>query len=173
MGIDEVAVLLIHRADDLPGLRLAAAVAPEALLQLALHPVAHLIPAYFGQPGHVVLHLRRVLGEGVQQPLQVGGDQDVHGGGNGVVEGAVPVVDALPEEFGEHIVAVGGTDQLVDGQAHLPGIVGSQDVAEVAGGDAHIHRLALGDLLVPDQIAVGGDIVDDLGQHPAPVDGVG
>ena len=163
---------LEHGPDDPLGLLVVAKVPLEPLLQPVLNTAAHLVPARLGQLGHVLPHLRRVLGQGQQQPLQVGGDQDVHGGGHGVVKLPVPVVDPLPEEFGEHVVAVGGADQLVDGQAHLFGVVGGQDVAEVAGGNADIHRLAGGNLLVPEQIAVGGDVVDDLRQHPAPVDGV-
>ncbi len=89
------------------------------------------------------------------------------------MEGAVAVIAAGADEVSEHIVAVGGADQPVDRDPHLPGIVGGQDVAEVSCGDADVHRLVWLDLLVPQQVAVGGDIINDLGQHPAPVDGVG
>ena len=123
---------------------------------------------------HVALHLRVVLaGEVEQQPLQVAGHQDVHGGAHGGVEGPVLVVHAGAEEVRQHVVAVGGADQLVHRQAHALGVVGRQDVAEVAGGHAEVHLVAHGQLAVPDQVAVGGDIVDHLGQDAAPVDGVG
>ena len=89
------------------------------------------------------------------------------------MEGAVAVIAAGADEVSEHIVAVGGADQPVDRDPHLPGVVGGQNVAEVSCGDADVHRLVWLDLLVPQQVAVGGDIINDLGQHPAPVDGVG
>ena len=173
MGINQIAVSAVRLPDHPLGFPVVAAVALEALLQLVLNPVAHLIPAHIAEPGHVVLHLRRVPGEGVEQPLQIGGDENIHRGGHGVVERPVPVVDAGAQEVGEHIVAVGGADQLVDGQAHFAGVESGQNIAEIAGRHTDIYTLTGGNLFVPQQVAVGRDIVDDLRQDPAPVDGVG
>ena len=114
MGVDEVVVLLINAADHGLGLRVVAEIASEPLLQLLPHPVADLIGPGGGQLGHVVLHLLVILGQRQQEPLQVAGDQDVHGGRDGVVEGAVAVIAAGADEVSEHIVAVGGADQPVD-----------------------------------------------------------
>lgn len=94
VGVDEVVVLLINAADHGLGLRVVAEIASEPLLQLLPHPVADLIGPGGGQLGHVVLHLLVILGQRQQEPLQVAGDQDVHGGRDGVVEGAVAVIAA-------------------------------------------------------------------------------
>ena len=89
------------------------------------------------------------------------------------MERTVLVVHAGAEEVRQHIVAVGGADQLPNRQSHALCVVGRQDVAEVAGGHTEVHLVAHAELPVPDQVAVGGDIVDHLGQDAAPVDGVG
>ena len=89
------------------------------------------------------------------------------------MEGPVPVIDTGAEEIRQHIVAVGGADQLIYRQTHTLRIVRCQNVAEVAGGDAEVHLVSHGESAVPHQIAVGGDVVDHLGQDTAPVDGVG
>ena len=89
------------------------------------------------------------------------------------MEGPVPVIDAGAEEIRQHVVAVGGADQPVYRQAHALCVVRCQNVAEVAGGNAEVHLVPHGESAVPHQIAVGGDVVDHLGQDTAPVDGVG
>jgi predicted AAA+ superfamily ATPase len=58
------------------------------------------------------------------------------------MERTVLVVHAGAEEVRQHIVAVGGADQLLDGHPHVPGVVGRQDVAEIARGHTHVHRVA-------------------------------
>ena len=89
------------------------------------------------------------------------------------MEGPVAVIDPGADKVGEHVVAVGGADELPHRQAHPLGVVAGEDVAEVARGHAEVHLLPQLDLPGPQQVAVGGDIVDDLGQDAAPVDGVG
>ena len=84
-----------------------------------------------------------------------------------------PVVDAGADKVGEHLVPVGGAHQLAHGQAHLPAVVGGQDVAEVAGGHHHVHGLPQGEGALFRQPEVGVEVVDNLGQQPPPVDGVG
>ena len=68
---------------------------------------------------------------------------------------------------------VGGADQPVDGNSHGLGIIGRQDIAEIAGGHAHVDGLALGDGPGLEQVAVSGGVVHDLGQDTSPIDGVG
>ena len=89
------------------------------------------------------------------------------------MEGAVPVVNAGAEEVRQHIVAVGRADQLAHRQAHVLGVVGRQNVAEVAGRDAEVHLVSHGDGAGAHQVAVCRDVIDHLGQDAAPVDGVG
>ena len=83
------------------------------------------------------------------------------------------VVGAGADEVRQHLVGVGGAHQLADGQAHFPGVIGSKNVAEIPGGHHHVHGLAQDALPLPDKLQIGIDVVDDLGQQPAPVDGVG
>ena len=139
---------------------------PEKLLR-------DLIMALLVQILHEGGHIAVVPGEEAQKALQVAGDQNVHGGGGGLIEGAALIIDAGGEEVGKDIVAIGGADQAAYGQAHALGKIPGQDVAEVAGGDTEMDRLAYPDAATADQVGVGLEIVDDLGGQAADIDGVG
>ena len=109
----------------------------------------------------------------VQQALQVTGNEDVHRGGGGGVKLPAAVVHPGADEVGEDLVLVGGAHQLAHRQAHAFAVVGRQDVPEVARGHHHVHGLAQGQGPGADQLGIGVEVVDDLGQQPPPVDGVG
>ena len=95
VGIDEVAVLLPHPPDDLLGFSVAAEACGEKAGELFADGFVHLVPPRPAQLGHIVPHTGIVMvRQGKEQPLQIGGDQDVHRGRHGVVEGAVAVVHA-------------------------------------------------------------------------------
>lgn len=87
--------------------------------------------------------------------------------------GAVAVILAGIDEVRQHVVRVGGADELFDGQAHLAGVIAGQDVPEVARGNAEEHTLARFDALGGHGVGIGFEIVDDLRYQAAPVDGVG
>ena len=89
------------------------------------------------------------------------------------MEGTIAVIHTRAEKIGEHVVLIGGTDEGLNGHPHHFGIIGSENVAEIPRGYADIDLLALLNGALPAQIAVGGDVIDDLRQHTAPVDGVG
>ena len=109
-----------------------------------------------------------------QLPLQVRRHQDVHGRAGREHEGAVGyVVGAGVDEVGEHVVLVAGAQEHVDGRAHAPRVPGSQDVAEVSGGDAHVDGRPCVHLPREHQFGVGGHVVHDLRHEASPVDGVG
>ena len=95
--------------------------------------------------------------------------------GDGVVTNwrSRDVVDAGRDEVREHVVLVARDDQAADRHADPLGVVGAEDVAEVARGDAHVDRLAGDDAARGHHVRVRADVVDDLRQQPAPVDGVG
>ena len=59
------------------------------------------------------------------------------------VGAAAHAVDAGAEEFVQHIVLIGGDDQLVDGQAHHARHMAGADVAEVADGTVKRHALRI------------------------------
>ena len=82
------------------------------------------------------------------------------------------VVDAGRDEVGEDLVLVARADETSDGHADLARVVAAQDVAEVAGGHAHVHRLAGANAAGGDHVGVRAHVVDDLGHQAAPVDGV-
>ena len=48
------------------------------------------------------------------------------------MEGTVSVIDTGADKVGQHIVGIGGADQLIHRQAHLHGVIGRQNVAEIA-----------------------------------------
>ena len=174
VGVDEIAVFFLITADGgLCGLFRAEA-APELVRQLCLDIAGHLIAPGSGEGVHIIPHLGVVLaGEVEQQPLQIAGDQNVHRGADGGMERPVPIVNAGTEEIRQHIVAVGRADQLAYRQAHALGIIRCQNVAKVTGGDAEVHLVTHGNGVIPNQIAVSGDVVDHLRQNTAPVDGIG
>ena len=116
---------------------------------------------------------RGVSGQQVQQPLQVGGHQNVHAGRGGLEELPLCGVSTGGEEIGQHVVLVGCADQLAHGQTHLLGVVARQNVTEVAGGDGVVHHVAQPDAAGLHQIAVGAEVIDHLGGQTADIDGVG
>ena len=116
----------------------------------------------------------RVAGEVVEQPLEVGRDEDVHGRRGRLDQRAGgDVVDPAREEVEEHVVAVAGAEQAADGHAHVLGVPGGEDVAEVAGGHADVDALAVRHRAARGEVGVPARVVGDLRQQPAPVDGVG
>ena len=76
------------------------------------------------------------------------------------------------EELRQHIIGVGGTDQTLDRQSHLFGIITGEDIAEVSGRDAETDLFAHTDLSFFQQVAVSRDVVNDLRKQTSPVDGI-
>ena len=89
------------------------------------------------------------------------------------MEGAVFVVISGVQKLGQHVVGVAGADEAPHGQTHPGGEPAGQDVAEVAGGHAEVQLLAQFQLAGVYIIQIGGEVIDDLRQEAAPVDGVG
>ena len=117
--------------------------------------------------------LRIIPRQGKDQALQIGGNQDIHGRRSSLVEGTMRnIIDARLNEIRQNIIGVAGTDQPANRQARTPCIVGGQNIPEVAGGDTEIHFLTGPDLAIPDQIGIGGEIIDDLRNQTAEIDGV-
>ena len=111
------------------------------------------------------------------ETLEVGGLGDVHrrAGGGVCLAGAAHAIAAGPEELVQHVVLVGGHHQTADGQAHAPGDVTGQHVAEVAAGhgERDLRRAAVGiDRMRGSGLQVAPEVVDHLGHHARPVDGV-
>ena len=160
--------------DGLRGRLVVAETAPELGLELFLNIGRNGIAAGLREGGKPPPDKAVVLPRQVEQEtLEVGGNQDIHRRGGSGVKVPVAVVDAGADKIGQDVVAVGGADQPADRDSHPLGIVGGEDVAEVAGGDADVDGVAEGDLLLLDQGGIGRHIVDNLGDQPPPVDRVG
>ena len=82
-----------------------------------------------------------------------------------LADGVVAGVD----ETRQDVVGVGGQHQLGDRQPHAPGDVAGENVAEIAGRHREVDLVGPGLLA---HLAPGVEVVDDLGEHPRPVDGV-
>ena len=102
--------------------------------------------------------------------LKVRGFGNIHGraGRLNSVRAAAHTVDAGAQKLFQHIVFVGGNDQLVDRQPHHARHVASAHIAKISAG----HREA--DLLfvVSGRLDVAGKVVHDLRQQARPVDGI-
>ena len=174
MGIAGVGILLVDLVNGLLGVRIVAEAGAEIRLECLLDCIRYRIGALLCQRTEPLPDLGVVLsGEQVQQPLQIAGNENIHGGGAGCKEFPVPVVHAGVDEVGQHLVDVGCTNQLLYRQTHLLCIISSQDIAEVAGGHHHVDEIPEVDLPVRCQGCICGNIVYDLRQEPSPVDGVG
>ena len=172
MRIDHIVVLLADLTDHLLGTGIITAIAGKQLLQLLLDLVANLILALLGKLSHIGTNFFVILSQRHQQTLQVAGNQDVHGRRTGVIKSTVAVIFSGTDEISQDVIAVGCTDKLVERHTHLTGVESGQNIAEVAGGNANIHRFPGLHTLITQQVTVGGNVVDDLRQHTTPVNGV-
>ena len=173
MGIDQIAVLPVHAPDGLVGLFHGSASAAELL-----HAFPDLRTDFIAflrlQFRHELPDLRAVIaGEMIEEPLQIAGDQNVHGGGVGQIEFPVGIVNACVEKVGQHPVLIGSADEPVHRNPHLSGIISRQDISEVSGGHHDVHRVALFDHAALHQLHIAPDIVGHLRHQPADVDGIG
>ena len=173
MGVRQIMMLLPQRPDGSLGGDIVAAAAPEDGLDLLQQRLRYLVGAGLLQLLHQSRHQSGIAAEQIQQPLQIAGHQNVHGGGNGLIEGAVAVIAAGAQELCQHVVGVGGADEPSHRQAQLPGKKACQNIAEIAGGHGEIHLVAHGDAAGAAQVRVGTEIVHHLRGQPADIDGVG
>ncbi len=141
----------------------------DLLVHAALFVAGNVQAPLQGEPGHETGDGLWVLANLVVEPaFEIAGDLDVHRGidrGDHLSLG----IDAGMEEPGQDVVFVGGQDQAADGKAHPLGIPAGEDVAEIARGDGELDPGGAGGVHDPES---GEKVIDDLAQHPGPVDGV-
>ena len=89
------------------------------------------------------------------------------------MQGSAAVIGAGGEEIRQHIVFVGGADERSHRQSHLLCQVPGQNVSKVAGGDGEVHLLPPGNLSPLQKVAVGLEIIGNLGGKPSQIHGVG
>ena len=156
MGIEQIMVLMETGPDFRQRGIIVGASAPENVLQPFPALVSHAVGAAFLQEIHPGFHQRAVpVCHLEEQALQIAGDQDIHAGALRFEEDPMRRIDAGAEEIGQDIVAVAGADELPDREPHFPGVIGSQNVAEIPGRDAEIHGIPAADSSLRDQIRVG------------------
>ena len=174
MGIAQVVVFFEVFADGFFGCGIIAEPAVKFALQFrqngAADAVLSILPELIhqGADGSSI-----VIVQVIEQPFQVGGDQDIHGRAGGGIECPVPVVSAGADEVRQNVVLVGRADEFLDGYAHFLCIDGGKDVAEVSGRDRHIEAFALLQCAVFQQVAVRGNVIHHLRHETPEVDGVG
>ena len=173
MRIHQVMILVEPFPDLDQRILVVRAVSPENIRQPVPALFADGIASAFLQlfhplPDEVSIPVRCFI----QQPFQVGGNQDVHAGAQRLEERPVGGINAAVEEISQHVIPVAGTDQFVHRQSHVPGIITRQDIAEVSGRNTEVHGISRRDGVLVDQVRVGGEVIDDLRSKPSEVDGV-
>ena len=171
--IHRVLIFLEKLVDGLHRFVFAAEIGPEQFLHLLPLFIVQFVHAFGSELVHAQLHALRLPARKLEeQPLEVGRDEDIHRRRHRLEKFAAPVVDARPDEIGQHIVLVGRTDELADGQPHALRVIRREDVPEIARRHGKIDRFARLDLSGGYEVEVCGKIVGDLRGEPAEIDGV-
>ena len=174
MGVPQVILIGISLVNGIRHSGLITVTSGKLILDLCHHFRLYRVFAVLRQLGHPAAHGSVALAAHmVQQPLQVGTNENIHRGRGGGVKVPVPVISAGFQEISQYIVGIGRANHGLDGQAHVLGIIPGQNVAEVAGGHHHIHRLAYLQLTHFAQIRISGEIIDNLRHQTAPVNRIG
>ena len=173
MRIDHIAVVLEHGTDLCRRLRFIG-IAADEIAQLCSHLFRNRVLAGLLERLHKRrAALRAVPADMVDQSLEVTGDQNVHRRGAGQHKLAVSVVLAGLKEIKENLVGVGRTDQFADRKAHPLCVIGSQNVAKVAGGHHEVDRIAGSNRAVCHESCIGKYIVNNLRCQAPDIDRVG
>ena len=160
-------------ANLLARLDIVAEAAGKRRLDLRLKRVGNRVAPLLAQLLHIARNLRVAAAEGIEQTLQIARYENVHRRGRRRVERAFLIIGTRADEVREHVVRVRRTDELTHRQAHLLGIPAGENIAEVAGRHDEVEFVTHGNHAAGDGIAVCREIVDNLRQQAAPVDGVG
>lgn len=89
------------------------------------------------------------------------------------MERTFPVVDARIDKVRQHIITVGSADEFVHRQAHELGVEPGQNIPKVPGRNGEVDGFAVFNPAAVDGFRISAEIVYNLGNQPAPVDGVG
>ena len=166
--VDEHPVGLVHATDRLDRLLVVDSHTVEDVSQLVVSGRLDRRSARSTEGVHDrPQSLRVAVVELEEQPLEVAGHLDVHARAERRLHVA-GFKNTCPQSAVEDVVGVRPDDEPDDRQAHATGDVSSEHVAEVPGGDdeSDVAACVLADC------SSGGDVVDDLGHHPRPVDRV-
>jgi hypothetical protein len=166
VGIEQIAALAPHPPDAVGDGGPIDTLGDEGLA-VGHHRLAEADRPALAQPVHLGPHEGGVAPGGLEQEaLEVGGDLDVHGGGGGRNHVRQRVHAGAPRAV-QDVVLVGGDRQPLRRQAHALGGIAREHVAEVAGRHREGHRPARAA-----ERRRGDEIVGQLGDDAAPVDGV-
>ena len=172
MGIHDIARLLIDRL-DVRGCLFFIRVSRCKIRKTFLHILCDRITSICFQFFHQRLRLFRILASHqIYQSLQITGDQDVHGWRCGQHEFPILIIGSRLKEIKEHLIFIGGTDQLVYRNPHILCIICCQNISKITGRHYHIDLFAVLYLFVGKKLGIGIDIIDDLGNQPSDIDGI-
>ena len=173
MRVEQIAALAECLPDRLRALRVRAEAAGKFRLHGPQHPVGDGICSRLGKLLHIAAHLFVRAGQQGQKPFEIRRDQDIHRRRSRLVKRPVAVIGAGLDKVGQDVILVRRADEPADGHAHPLRVEAGENVAEVACRDAEIDARPGFDGPSVQQVAVGRDVIHDLRQEPAPVDGVG
>ncbi len=173
MGIHHIAHSLIHTADNCRRLFLTCISSIE-VSKLLSHNGSNLIAAILGQLLHQSpIRLVALIRNLVNQPLQITGNQDIHRGRAGQQKLPVTVIAACPKEIIQHLIVIGGADQLSNRKPHLLRIVSRQNISEIARWNHYIDRLIFPNLTIRKEPCISIHIIYNLRNQTSDVNGVG
>ncbi|MPM08446.1 hypothetical protein SDC9_54758 [bioreactor metagenome] len=173
MRIHQVAGLLVHALDRFERVLFRAPVGGKAFAKFVQRFFRQSVHALFLQVAHPAAHNRVVAPcELKEQPLQIGGNEDIDRAAHALIERALVVVHAARKEVREHVVAVGGADELVDRQSHPARVFAREDIAKVACRHAEVDALARTNRSALQKRLITRVVIHNLRQESSKVDGV-
>ena len=173
MGIHGIAVLLKELVDAVHRVALARICGVKLRTDLLEFLRAQRVSPRCRKRRHTLFRERRVPSRELEdEPLQVGGHENIHRRRHRLVERTLDVIRSLVPEIGENVVLVGRAYERPDGKPHLLGIIACKNVPEIARGNGEVDLVAHFDLIGRHKIAIRREIIADLRRETAEVDGV-
>mmetsp|Transcript_22592 Transcript_22592/g.38710 ORF Transcript_22592/g.38710 Transcript_22592/m.38710 type:complete len:382 (-) Transcript_22592:607-1752(-) len=105
----------------------------------------------------------------IKIPFKVGTNANVHRGTNGLLN-IIPMIFSLGEESVQNIIFIRSHNQIPHRQSHPLGIISSQNIPKVSGGDRKVHLLHIAFRIRHAQITP--EVIRRLSQHSAPINTV-
>ena len=173
MGVHKVAVFFIHASNGI----LCGSFIGIASIEIAetvTNFLAHLIFLFFFQSLHQCGNFFSVTtGEMVEQPLQIAGDENIHGRGTGYIKFPIAVVDSCSDEISQNLVFIGSANEFLHGDAHLRRIICRQYISEIPRRNNDIDLFTAFDCALFDQFHICPHVISHLGNQSADVYGIG
>ena len=88
------------------------------------------------------------------------------------MEFSVSVVRSGLDKFCKNVIFIGSANEPVDRNAHFLRNKRGEDVSEITGRNGNVYLLAKRDFTAREEVAVSGNVVNNLRNESAPVNGV-